>query len=242
MAQDNIFSYTDGKRDFTFDSSVTEVFDDMLNRSVPCYRIIIDLYKRILEEQLKTNDHVWDLGCSTGTTLLTLASQLKQRDLNWHGIDSSSHMIAKAKEKLEGAAHLPSPPVFECKDMTAVTFDSAGAVILNYTIQFLRPMQREEFLSRIFKQLRSGGILLVSEKTLSDDSVVNRMFINRYLNFKREQGYSDLEISRKREALENVLIPYTAEENLKLMQKAGFAHTGQFFQWFNFSSFIAVKE
>lgn len=242
MNKDTLFNEIDGERDFQFDEAVTAVFDDMLVRSIPCYRIIIDLYRRILGELLRAGDSVYDLGCSTGTTVLQLARLIDVRPLTWTGIDNSPHMIESASEKLRQSGVEPGSVSFACNDMTAVPLQNAGCVLLNYTLQFLRPIQRQPFLEKIHQALRSGGVLLLSEKTVLQDSRMNRLFINRYLNFKKENGYSDLEISRKREALENVLIPYTAEENLQMLRNAGFERVEPFFQWFNFSSFLAIKE
>jgi tRNA (cmo5U34)-methyltransferase len=130
---------------------------------------------------------------------------------------------------------------FLLEDITAFDHPGAGAVIVNYTMQFIRPLQRESFLQRLFHSLRPGGIILISEKVISHDPRLNREYIDTYYQFKKSRGYSELEIAKKREALENVLIPYSIEENKTMLQKCGFASTETFFQWFNFISLIAVK-
>ena len=120
--------------------------------------------------------------------------------------------------------------------------EGVGAIILNYTLQFVRPMVRAEFLSTIFRFLKPGGVLILSEKIISHDPQLNRSFIDFYLDFKRTQGYSEIEIAKKREALEHVLIPFSIEEDRQLLAQAGFTSIETFFQWFNFVSFVAVKE
>ena len=130
-----------------------------------------------------------------------------------------------------------------CAGACAVVTDrqGAGAFILNYTLQFIRPLKREDFLKKLYAALRPGGILLLSEKTISHDSRLNREYIDIYHQFKKSRGYSELEIAKKREALENVLIPFSIEENLDMLRHVGFTPVQTYFQWFNFASLIAVK-
>jgi tRNA (cmo5U34)-methyltransferase len=130
---------------------------------------------------------------------------------------------------------------FLLEDITAFDHPGAGGIILNYTLQFIRPLQRESFLQRIFNNLRPGGIALISEKVITHDRRLNREFIDIYYQFKKSRGYSELEIAKKREALENVLIPFSIEENKTMLEKCGFISVETFFQWFNFTSFIAIK-
>lgn len=195
---------------------------------------------QLLELYLKPGDTVFDLGCSTGSTLLALASRLGRKGIAFVGVDSSPAMIRKAEEK---AAQYSRSGVlrFIEKDILELAVENAGAVILNYTLQFIRPLRRQEFLRQIYGSLRPGGVFIISEKVVCTDSRLNREYIRLYHQFKKERGYSDLEIARKREALENVLIPFTDKENENLLQKTGFQSIERIFQWFNFISFIAVK-
>lgn len=241
MATDDIFKDQDMVRKFQFDSKVADVFDDMLNRSVPCYRMVIEMMTALLGKYLEKGDIVYDLGCSTGETLLELARQLDHLDLNFTGIDNSPAMLSKARHKAAKLA-LTCPFSFLEADIITLAIPSAGAIIMNYTLQFIRPQQRQEFLTRIYRSLRPGGILIISEKVLSPDRDLNSSFIDLYLDFKRHNGYSETEISRKRQALENVLIPFSVQENLDLLSSAGFTSPQTFFQWFNFASIVAIKE
>jgi tRNA (cmo5U34)-methyltransferase len=232
---DEVFKNYDNGKDFTFDASVAAVFDNMLERSVPYYKDVITMIADLLRYYLKPNDLIVDLGCSTGTTLQALQSVYAGVELQMVGVDSSQEMISKANQK-----SIPNVR-FICADMENLEIKNCGAIVLNYTLQFLRPIKRQEFLRKVLTYLRPGGVLILSEKTISSDSRLNRAFIEMYMNFKRRNGYSEMEIAKKREALENVLIPYTAAENTELLLESGFARAEQFFQYYNFSSFIALK-
>lgn len=240
MSKDNIFEQKEIKEDFQFNQRVAEVFDDMLTRSVPNYAQVIDMISQLLGKLLKDGDQVYDLGCSTGNTLINLARKLDAHHLKFIGIDNSSAMIDKAILKAEMYSKQDQLQFLE-KDITDLEIQNAGGIILNYTMQFIRPMRRAEFLKKIYASLRPGGVLILSEKVISHDPALNRNFIDFYLDFKRAQGYSEIEISKKREALENVLVPFSIEENRKLLEQAGFKSVESFFQWFNFISFVAIK-
>ena len=238
--RDTLFADQDVQEDFVFNERVVEVFDDMLDRSVPFYREVISSSARLLDSVLHAGDTVYDLGCSTGTTLLEFARLLPDKGLAFVGIDTSSAMLEKARLKAELYRKQETIRFLE-EDITAMHHPGAGAFILNYTLQFIRPLRREAFLARLYESLRPGGILLLSEKVISHDQRLNREYIDIYHQFKKARGYSELEIARKREALENVLIPFSIEENRAMLKKVGFTSVETYFQWFNFGSMIAVK-
>ncbi len=227
--------------DFRFTDKVAEVFDDMLGRSVPFYHETIAMTAQLLARFLKPGGRVYDLGCSTGNTLIELSRNLASLHLHFTGIDNSEAMINKAILKAEMYSKLDCVN-FEVADIFNVQLLEPAAVIMNYTLQFIRPMLRQGFIKKICDTLPAGGVLIVSEKSVNHDPLFNRTFIQLYLDFKRQQGYSEIEISQKREALENVLIPFSDKENMDILRQAGFQHTDKFFQWFNFSSFVGVKD
>ena len=238
--KDRLYQVDTIPEDFDFNERVVEVFDDMLDRSIPCYKDVIKQTSRLLAAHLRTGDTVCDLGCATGTALLYFAKALADRGLGFIGIDSSPAMLAKARLKAE--FYIEDDTVsFKQADITEIRRPETGAFILNYTLQFIRPVLRPALIQRLYENLRPGGLLILSEKTISEDKRLNRTFIDIHHEFKREQGYSDLEIARKREALENILIPFTAEENRELLRSAGFSPVATFFQWFNFCSIVALK-
>ncbi len=241
MAIDRLFTDNNTSVDLTFNDKVAEVFDVMLERSVPCYRQVLDLTGKLLDAFVQPGDLVYDLGCSTGRPLIALAEMLKAKELRYIGMDSSEAMINKARLKAE-MYNKQKQIDFKLADITSAELQPCRVVLLSYTLQFLRPMNRAPFLHKIFEALQPGGILILSEKIISHHSCLNRSFIDIYLDFKRRQGYSEIEITKKREALENILIPFSIEENLSLLREAGFSSCESFFQWLNFVSFAAVKE
>jgi tRNA (cmo5U34)-methyltransferase len=238
--KDTLFKVDSIPEDFVFNERVVEVFDDMLDRSIPFYREVIDASARLLDNLLIPGDTVYDLGCATGTSLLEFSRLLQHKQLDFVGIDNSHPMLDKARLKAE-LYKKQDRISFHFEDITAFNHPGAGGVILNYTLQFIRPLQRQAFLNNIFDNLRPGGILLISEKVISHDPRLNREYIDIYHRFKKLRGYSELEIAKKREALENVLIPFSAEENLSMLTQAGFLSVESYFRWFNFTSFVAVK-
>lgn len=239
-SRDTLFNVDTVQEDFVFNERVVEVFDDMLDRSIPFYREVIASSARLLDIYLHTDDRVYDLGCSTGTTLLEFCRLLQDKGLRFVGIDSSSPMLEKARLKTELYRKQDSISFLE-EDITSMHHPEAGAFILNYTLQFIRPLRRETFLKNLYASLRPGGILLLSEKIISHDQRLNREYIDIYHQFKKSKGYSELEIARKREALENVLIPFSIDENRTMLKNIGFSTVETYFQWFNFASFVAVK-
>lgn len=237
---DRLYRVDSVPEDFDFNERVVEVFDDMLDRSIPFYQEVIKATALLLSLHLKTGDTVCDLGCATGTPLLEFARLLKKENFQFIGIDNAPAMIEKARLKTELYSQEESISYFQ-EDITQLERPETGAFILNYTLQFIRPLQRQALLKRLYENLRPGGLLILSEKTICSDKRLNRSFIDIYHRFKRNRGYSELEISRKREALENILVPFTVGENRTLLHNTGFEPVTPFFQWFNFSSFVAIK-
>ena len=240
MQRDTLFDSDAPGEKFQFNEQVAAVFDDMLNRSIPFYREVISMTAEILARTLASGDTVYDLGCSTGTTLLHLAALDREGDLRFVGVDSSPAMLARAKEKA-AALSLADRVSFLEGDITAADLKGAGAVIVNYTLQFIETARRPVFLRRIYDGMRPGGILVLSEKVVSRSPEIDVLFQKTYYRYKKERGYSELEIANKREALENVLVPLSIGENSEMLREAGFREIETFFQWFNFVSFLACR-
>jgi tRNA (cmo5U34)-methyltransferase len=238
--RDSLFDRKQDSTDFIFNERVARVFDDMLDRSVPFYHEVILAIARILGNSLSSGATITDLGCATGATLLKLRSLLEEKGFHYIGLDNSRAMLEQARLKNELFSK-QGDIEFREGDITSMELPASQAVILNYTLQFIRPMHREAFLKRICEALPPGGLCILSEKTISHHPGINRSYIDIYHQFKKERGYSELEISQKREALENILIPSSIEENRAMLLSAGFTEVEPFFQWFNFASFIAVK-
>ncbi|MSN96973.1 carboxy-S-adenosyl-L-methionine synthase CmoA [Campylobacter sp. FMV-PI01] len=233
--RDEIFKQPISKQ-FEFDKNVASVFDDMINRSVPFYEISSNLIISFLIKELKSDAKIVDLGCSTASMLLKLFE--KNSKFNLVGIDNSFHMLEIAKNKTKAfGANIE----FICADILNSDFKFCDCVILNYTLQFIRPLLREKFIDKIYQNLNKGGVFVLSEKIFFEDKRVNKQVIDIYENYKENQGYSKFEISQKREALENVLIPFSEDENKNMLKKSGFKMVETIFKWGNFATFLAIK-
>ena len=227
--------------DFKFGTTVVNVFDDMVSRSVPYYNEMQRMLAEIAADHVKEGTFVYDLGCSTGTTLIGL-DQLIPSDIRFIGIDESQEMLDKCDVKLKEAGFVRPYDLVAGDLHQQLPIHNGSVVILCLTLQFVRPLYRERLLKNIYDGLNPGGVLLLVEKVLAESSIFNRDFIKYYYNYKRRNHYSELEISQKREALENVLIPYKLSENMLLLKEAGFADCEIFFKWYNFSGMIAHKK
>jgi tRNA (cmo5U34)-methyltransferase len=226
--------------DFTFDRSVATVFDDMVSRSVPFYgemqRMIVEMARDFAMPQTA----VYDLGCSTGTTLGALHPSLDP-SVHFVGVDDSPEMLAKCRSKLEQSG-VDRRVDLQCLDLNdGAPSENASLVMMILTLQFIRPLRRERLIGDIYRGLNPQGGLLLIEKVLGEESLFNRLFIKYYYDMKRRNGYSDMEIAQKREALENVLIPYKLLENRELLLRTGFREVDVFFKWYNFCGIVAVK-
>ncbi len=238
--RDKVFSDQRPVTDFRFGREVVAVFDDMVTRSVPFYVEMQRMVGEMCRDFAAPDSSIYDLGCSTGTTFLHLDSQLPE-GINFVGIDNSTEMLEKCRAKLdaEGIRH---PLSLQMADLNeGVSISNASVVLLLLTLQFVRPLRREKLLADVYRGLNDNGAVLIIEKVLGEDSLFNRLFIKYYYDMKRDNGYSDLEIAQKREALENVLVPYKLLENRELLLQTGFRHVDVFFKWYNFCGLVAVK-
>jgi tRNA (cmo5U34)-methyltransferase len=240
-AADKVFASPLGQiNDFTFDDEVAAVFDDMVSRSVPQYAEIQRMLAELALAFVSEGSSVYDLGCSTGTTLSALHKSL-QVPAHLIGIDNSEEMLQQCRTKLASLG-LADTIELRCGDLDdGIEIRDASVVFLVLTLMFVRPLNREKLMRQIHSGMRDNGCLLMVEKVLGNGSLFNRLFIERYYAYKRRMGYSELEISQKREALENVLIPYRLQENRDLLLNAGFRQVDVFFKWYNFAGFVAVK-
>jgi tRNA (cmo5U34)-methyltransferase len=226
--------------DFKFDQSVATVFDDMVGRSVPFYAEIQRMIAEMARDFATPESAVYDLGCSTGTTFINLHRALDP-SIRFVGIDNSAEMLDRCRSKL--SAHGVDRQVeLRFGDLNErIELENASLAMLILTLQFIRPLRRHRLLADIYSGLNPQGCVIVVEKVLGEESLINRLFIDYYYEMKRRHGYSELEISQKREALENVLIPYKLLENRELLLETGFRSVDVFFKWYNFCGLVAVK-
>ncbi len=242
-AHDTIFCNIERPADFAFDARVAEVFDDMVSRSVPYYDHVQRLQAALVNEFLPAEPCVvCDLGCSTGTTIAAILSHpLCPTTARFVGIDNSPEMLALAGEKLAPEIEAGRVELYEADLNALAELPRCRVVVMNWSLQFIRPLYREGLVRRIHDAIEPEGALFLSEKILVSDSRLNRTYIEIYLRYKKSQGYSDEEIQRKREAIENVLVPYRIEENVELLHRCGFRTVDTCFRWLNFASMIAIR-
>ena len=225
------------KKQFEFDEEVAAVFDDMLQRSVPFYEESQKIAEFFILKKLQEGGVLYDLGCSTATFLIRLQRKLKN-DALLIGLDNSEAMLEHARKKCEAFG---ADITVACADILEYAYEPADVFVSNYTLQFIRPLVREELVKKIAEALKKDGIFIFSEKVISHHSKLNKELIECYYDFKKTQGYSEYEIMQKREALENVLVPYSEGENIKMALNCGFSHCEVIFRWANFATFIAIK-
>ncbi len=226
---------------FSFDADVAEVFDDMLNRSVPFYKEIQNMIVDMGKIFIRDGSAVYDLGCSTGTTLELLAGKLDSNNIYFKAIDNSASMLAKTKARLEKFER-KYPVDYQNKNLNEdFGVNNSSFVILNLVLQFVDEQNRLPLIRSIYRGLNKGGAIILVEKVKGETEFTNSIYTDIYHNFKEQHGYSRTEILRKKESLENILIPYKVSENIELLNQSGFDKIEQFFQWYNFVGFLAVK-
>lgn len=240
MKQDKIFSKSQQVVDFAFDDAVADVFPDMIRRSVPGYETVISLLGVLANQYAQNNSRVYDLGCSLGAATLSIHQQTRSLDLEHICVDNSEAMVKRCESRLQ--RHMPEVNLqVLCEDIQNTVINNASVIVVNFTLQFLAPEARLALLKNIYEGLLPNGVLVMSEKLVFENSVENQLQIDWHHNFKRANGYSDLEISQKRAAIENVMIPDTFEQHQKRLRAAGFEQSYQWFQSFNFASIVAIK-
>lgn len=240
MKKDKIFAKKKMKiRPFRFNKEVVNVFDDMLTRSVPFYNENIKRQAQLIEQYYRSYGFIYDLGCSHGNLGELILEKFWNKSLSMIAVDNSLAMVKEYSKKLKRKKALVD---IVCADIEDIKIKNASIVILNLTLQFLDPSKREKFIKNIFCGMLSGGILLVTEKTINSSKTLNKIYNKFHEIFKLENGYSNLEISQKRTALEKVLVPDTIENYQKMILDAGFTEFDVWQKWFNFASMIAMKK
>jgi tRNA (cmo5U34)-methyltransferase len=229
--------------DFDFGEKTAAVFDDMLNRSVPFYGEIQRIIGETAADFACDGSQIFDLGCSTCNSFLAIDHFLpKDANVRFVGIDSSEDMLEKAKHKITQVKFTHDYELRLADLNNGINIENASVVLMVLTLQFVRPLYRNRLISNIYNGLNDNGCLILVEKVLGESSNFNRLFIKHYYELKKRKGYSELEISQKREALENVLIPYRLEENKELLKNCGFKDIDILFKWYNFCAMIAHKQ
>ncbi|ALE02345.1 carboxy-S-adenosyl-L-methionine synthase CmoA [Candidatus Thioglobus sp.] len=236
--RDNLFNANIDIADFRFDKEVVEVFDDMVRRSVPGYDSMIQMIGLIARMYGQDNTNYYDLGSSTGAISLAIALNNKHQKNTFFAIDNSEEMVSKCKQNLESKIDNLQAT---CADINQIHIENASIVVLNLTLQFIDVKDRSNLIKKIYEGLNPGGVLIISEKIHFEDKETQDQITNLHIDFKKENGYSELEIANKRQAIENVLITDTKAIHIERLKDSGFKDTSCFFQCLNFVSFLSVK-
>ena len=238
---DNIFAAPVNKLgDFQFDQQVAEVFPDMIKRSVPGYSNIITAIGMLTKRFAQDDSNLYDLGCSLGAATIEMRRNVSRSNCKIIAVDNSSAMIERCQLHINAFKSNTEVEVV-CGDIQQIDITNASVVILNFTLQFIDPQDRQTLISNIYRGLKPGGILLVSEKLRFENETAQQLLTDLHHDFKRANGYSELEISQKRTALENVMLTDTLDIHRQRFENAGFGTSELWFQCFNFSSMIAIK-
>jgi len=228
--------------DFVFDERVVRVFPDMIRRSVPGYGTIVPMIGMLARRYAQPGTCIYDLGCSLGAATLAMRAAVRAPGLRIIAVDNSPEMIAGLERELAAREDENRPTVeVLLADLMDTPIERASVVVLNFTLQFVEPARRDGLLARIADGLLEGGVLLLSEKVCFEDPAVQALQTEWHHDFKRAQGYSELEIARKRDALENVLVPESLGCHRERLLAAGFQRVVPWFQGFNFVSMVAFR-
>ena len=225
---------------FTFDERVATVFPDMIRRSVPGYPTIIAMTGLRAGKYASEGSNLYDLGCSLGASTLSMRENIQQDDCHIIAVDNSEAMLSRCREIVATGSDKPSISLV-CSDLQDVAIVDASVVVMNFTLQFIPLPRRDEIIARVHAGLRPGGIMVLSEKVTFEDPHLDALNIELHHQFKRANGYSELEVAQKRAALENVLLPETLAEHKRRITAAGFSSCDVWFQCFNFASLVARK-
>ena len=227
-------------QDFRFDDQVADVFPDMIQRSVPGYQTIIQTIGKLTSRFQQADSNYYDLGCSLGAASLAMRRQITEPGCQLIGVDNSAAMVERCTSHLQ-AFRSDVPATVLLADIRDIPMENAAVVVSNFTLQFLAKEDRARLIERIYQALKPGGIFILSEKFVQNDAQTHELLIDLHHDFKRANGYSELEISQKRTALENVMRPDTIEEHQQRFSNAGFGSSTVWFQCFNFCSMVAIK-
>lgn len=243
MSKDDIFVDKTGDEPFRFDATVADVFPDMLRRSIPGYEASLEAIGSLAARYVRDDTNCYDLGCSLGAATLAMRQGIRASGCRIVAVDNAPAMVERCTEIVETdrSAGREIPVEVIQGDVLDTPIEMASMVVLNYTLQFIAPERRKELIQRIADGLVGGGLLVLSEKVIDEDPQMEDLLFDLHHEHKRRNDYSALEVSRKRAALENVLIPETVLQHRDRLFRAGFAHAAVWLRHFNFVSIIAIK-
>jgi tRNA (cmo5U34)-methyltransferase len=226
-----------GDEPFRFDDSVARVFPDMLRRSIPGYAASIEAIGSLAARYARPQTNCYDLGCSLGAATLAMHQGIRADGCRIIAVDNSEAMVEKCRTAVAGLDDID----VQLADIRDIPIENASMVVMNYTLQFLEPDARDAMLQRIADGMNEGGLFLLSEKVIDENAHMEDLLVDLHHEHKRRNDYSELEISRKRAALENVLLPETVAQHRDRLTNAGFTHSAVWLRYFNFVSIVAIR-
>ena len=243
MSKDEIYANGEnGDRPFRFNAAVAEVFPDMLRRSIPGYAASIEAISSLAARYVSAGSTCYDLGCSLGAATLAMRAGISVPGCQIIAVDNAAAMVERCRDIVatNSDQHRTSVEVRQA-DIRDTDIENASMVVMNYTLQFLDVGARDAIVQRIFDGLLPGGLFVLSEKVVDEDTHMEDLLVDLHHEHKRRNDYSQLEISRKRAALENVLLPESVAVHRARLAAAGFAHSAVWLRYFNFVSIVAIK-
>jgi len=245
MGEDKIYANGEAADEpFRFNAAVAQVFPDMLQRSIPGYAASLEAIGSLAARYVKAGTNCYDLGCSLGAATLAMRQGIQAPDCRIIAVDNAPAMVERCEKTIasdDEASGTRTPVEILLRDVRDVAIANATMVVMNYTLQFLDLAGRDALIKRIFDGMQPGGLFLLSEKVVDEDPHMEDLLVDLHHEHKRRNAYSELEISRKRAALENVLVPETVAAHRERLGGAGFAHSGVWLRYFNFVSIVAIK-
>lgn len=242
MARDEIYRNQDRPAaPFEFSEAVVKVFPDMIERSVPGYRLLLDYTGLLVGRAVRSGTRIYDLGCSLGAATLAARRAVHVDGVEIVAVDRSPDMVARCRDVIEADNSRVPVEVIEA-DVRDLPIENASLVLVYYTLQFLPLAERDALVQRIHDGMVPGGVLVLAEKLAFEPPAHQDWLDTHHHDFKRSQGYSDLEIARKRQALDNVLVPETRQQHHARLETAGFTNVVDWFQCFNFAAIAAVRD
>jgi tRNA (cmo5U34)-methyltransferase len=238
--KDTVYSKPQDKVDeFRFDGQVADVFENMIQRSVPGYRLLLEMIGMLTDKYAQPSTNCYDLGCSLGASTLKIRQNLPA-DCTVIGIDNSEAMVNRARQNML-RDHSQAVVNIRLEDLEESSIENASIVVMNFTLQFIADEKRQAILKRIAEGLNKGGVLILAEKIKFENEPRQKLMTDLHHEFKAYQGYSDLEIAQKRTSLENVLVPNTIDQHILRLKEAGFSTAELCVRCLNFVAFLAIR-
>jgi tRNA (cmo5U34)-methyltransferase len=226
---------------WVFDDEITRVFPDMLERSIPGYRSMREVVTRTATKYAAKNGCIVDLGVARGDALMPVVMECLANN-TYCGYDVSEPMLDAARESF-GSLSPEGIVTIERHDLREglPEGDTWTVALSVLTLMFVPIEYRQQILADIYDRLDNGGAFILVEKVLGDDASLNTRLVEMYYDIKRQNGYDDDSIDRKRLALEGVLVSLRASENERMVRSAGFEQVECIWRYLNFAGWVAVK-